>query len=86
MDDDFDPTNLHEVVWALSTRVHPVGRRAIFDHQRVIRLPQCYEEEEYIASKGAKVVFDTLQSKRQLHASFAQGYPPEIRQRVIDNW
>ncbi|MGG1929085.1 hypothetical protein ABFY58_24435 [Enterobacter soli] len=25
VDDDFDPTNLREVVWVLSTRVHPVG-------------------------------------------------------------
>ncbi len=42
VDDDFDPTNLREVVWVLSTRVHPVGRRAVFEDQRVIRLPQCY--------------------------------------------
>jgi hypothetical protein len=74
------------VVWALSTRVHPVGRRAVFEDQRVIRLPQCYDEAEYVAGKGAKVVFDTLQTKRHLHASFAQGYPEEVRQRILDNW
>lgn len=86
VDDDFDPTNLREVVWVLSTRVHPVGRRAIFEDQRVIRLPQCYEEAEYVAEKGAKVVFDTLQDTRHVHASFAQGYPQAVRQRVLDNW
>ena len=86
VDDDFDPTNLREVVWALSTRVHPVGRRVIFDDQRVIRLPQCYTEEEYASGKGAKVVFDTLQNKRHLHASFEQGYPQNVQQRVLDNW
>ncbi|MBD1405421.1 UbiD family decarboxylase [Leclercia adecarboxylata] len=86
VDDDFDPTNLREVVWVLSTRVHPVGRRVVFDDQRVIRLPQCYEEEEYVAGRGAKVVFDTLQTTRHLHASFEQGYPEEVRQRVLDNW
>ncbi|WP_370425731.1 UbiD family decarboxylase (plasmid) [Pantoea vagans] len=86
VDDDFDPTNLREVVWALSTRVHPTGRRVVYEDQRVVRLPQCYEEEEYVAGKGAKVVFDTLQSKRHLHASFAQGYPAEVQQRVLDNW
>ena len=52
----------------------------------MIRLPQCYEEEEYVAGKGAKVVFDTLQSTRHLHASFEQGYPEEVRQRVQENW
>lgn len=86
VDDDFDPTNLREVVWALSTRVHPVGRRAIFDDQRVIRLPQCYDEAEYVAGKGAKVVFDTLQTTRHLHASFEQGYSEAVRQRVLKNW
>ncbi len=39
-----------------------------------------------MAGKGAKVVFDTLQTKRHLHASFDQGYPQEVRQRVLDNW
>lgn len=86
VDDDFDPTNLREVAWVLSTRVHPTGRRAIFENQRVVRLLQCYKEEEYVAGKGAKVVFDTLQSSRNLHASFEQGYPEEVRQRVLANW
>jgi 4-hydroxy-3-polyprenylbenzoate decarboxylase len=86
VDDDFDPTSLREVVWVLSTRVHPVGRRVVFDDQRVIRLPQCYEEAEYVAGKGAKVVFDTLQEKRHLHASFDEGYPEAVRQRVLDSW
>ncbi len=86
VDDDIDPTNLRDVAWVLATRVHPTGRRAVFDDQRVIRLPQCYEEEEYIAGKGAKVVFDTLQERRHRHASFAEGFPPEIRQRVLEKW
>lgn len=86
VDDDFDPTDLREVVWALSTRVHPTSRRVIYKNQRVIRLPQCYDEEEYAAGKGPKVVFDTLQSKRHLHASFVQGYPAEVQQRVLKNW
>jgi len=85
VDDDFDPTNLREVVWALSTRVHPVGRRAVFEDQRVIRLPQCYDEAEYVAGKGAKVVFDALQAARHRHASFDQGYPEDVRQRVLAN-
>lgn len=86
VDDDFDPTNLREVAWVLSTRVHPTGRRAVFDNQRVIRLPQCYDEAEYVAGKGPKVVFDTLQTQRHLHASFEQGYPEEVRRRVLANW
>ncbi|WP_017349204.1 UbiD family decarboxylase [Pantoea sp. A4] len=86
VDDDFDPTNLREVAWVISTRVHPTGKRVIYENERVIRLPQCYTEEEYVAGKGPKVVFDTLQSERHRHASFDQGYPEEVKQRVLDNW
>jgi len=86
VDDDFDPTNLREVAWVLATRVHPTGRRAVFEDQRVIRLPQCYEEREYVEGKGPKVVFDTLQTVRHRHASFDQGYPEAVRQRVLANW
>lgn len=86
VDDDFDPTNLREVAWVLATRVHPTGRRAVFEDRRVIRLPQCYQEQEYLAGKGPKVVFDTLQTTRHRHASFAQGYPEAICQRVLENW
>ncbi|WP_380178270.1 UbiD family decarboxylase [Kalamiella sp. sgz302252] len=86
VDEDFDPTNLREVAWVLATRVHPTGRRAVFEDQRVIRLPQCYEEREYVDGKGPKVVFDTLQSIRHRHASFAEGYPEAVRQRVLANW
>lgn len=86
VDDDFDPTNLREVAWVLSTRVHPTGRRAVFENQRVVRLPQCYTEEEYVKGKGPKVVFDTLQTARHLHASFEQGYPEDVRQRVLAHW
>ena len=52
----------------------------------MIRLPQCYDEAEYVAGKGPKVVFDTLQTQRHLHASFEQGYPEEVRRRVLANW
>jgi 4-hydroxy-3-polyprenylbenzoate decarboxylase len=31
-------------------------------------------------------MFDTLQTTRHLHASFEQGYPEAVRQRVLDNW
>ncbi|WAH61743.1 hypothetical protein LZ023_39700 (plasmid) [Pseudomonas silvicola] len=57
----------------------------MFEDQRVIRLPQCYDEAEYVAGKGAKVVFDTLHFGA-IYASFAQGYPEEVRQRILDNW
>lgn len=90
VDDDIDPTNLEDVVWALSTRIHPTGGRVVFENQRVVRLPQCYTEEEYEARLGPKVIYDTLQpapeAGRHLHASFEQGYPEALRQHVLRHW
>jgi 4-hydroxy-3-polyprenylbenzoate decarboxylase len=87
VDDDIDPTSIDDVVWALATRVHPTGRRAVFEDQPIVRLPQCYREAEYEARRGPKVVFDTLQPEdRHLHASFEQAYPEALRQRILANW
>lgn len=87
VDDDIDPTSIKDVVWALATRTHPTGRRAVFENQPIVRLPQCYLEEEYQARRGPKVVFDTLLPEdRPAHASFEQGYPQAVRERVLDNW
>ncbi|WP_312936108.1 UbiD family decarboxylase [Pseudomonas sp.] len=87
VDDDIDPTSIKDVVWALATRVHPTGRRAVFEDQPIVRLPQCYREEEYVARRGPKVVFDTLLPEdRPAHASFEQGYPEEVRERVLAHW
>ncbi|MGW4337407.1 UbiD family decarboxylase [Rhodococcus koreensis] len=90
VDDDIDPTNLSDVVWAISTRVHPTGRRAVFEDQRIVRLPQCYEEREYASGQGPKIVYDLLLPAfgegRDLHSSFEQGYPEELKQHVLAHW
>lgn len=89
VDDDIDPTKLSDVVWALATRVHPTRRQVRFDDVRVLRLAHCYEEDEYVAGTGPKIVHDTLQppvGERDLHASFDQGYPADVRERVLAHW
>ncbi|WP_338556543.1 UbiD family decarboxylase [Erwinia sp. E_sp_B04_7] len=87
VDDDIDPTSLKDVVWAISTRVHPTGRRVVFEDQPVVRLPQCYTEAEYQARRGPKIVYDTLQPVgRHRHSSFAEAYSAELQERVLANW
>jgi 4-hydroxy-3-polyprenylbenzoate decarboxylase len=90
LDDDIDPTDLPELTWAIATRVHPTGRRAVFEEQPVAPLMMGYTQEEYAAMLGPKLVHDGLQpplgAGRLLHNSFAQAYPEEVRRRVIENW
>jgi len=90
VDEDIDPTNMADVMWALATRVHPTKRRCVFPDQRLTRLSVCYGEEEHSKSRGDKVVFDTLLSSiaegRDKHASFDKAYPEELKVHVLKNW
>jgi UbiD family decarboxylase len=90
LDDDIDPTDLAELTWAIATRVHPARRRVVFEDQFITPVIQTYTDEEYAAGHGPKVVYDALQPPvgggRLLHSSFAQAYPADVQQRVIENW
>ena len=85
-DDDIDPTNISDLLWALGTRIHPNLRQ---EHWPVPILPwyQCYTEEERHAGRGPIVVHDglltTLEDGEARPATFDSLYPAELRQRVL---
>ena len=86
LDDDIDPANTSDVLWALGTRIHPHLRQ---EHWPVPILPwyQCYTEEERHSGRGPIVVHDGLLpavGDGTAHpATFDTLYPPEIRERVL---
>jgi UbiD family decarboxylase len=86
LDDDIDPSNTSDVLWALGTRVHPNLRQ---EHWQVPILPwyQCYTEEERHSGRGPIVVHDGLvdaiEDGHALPATFDNLYPPEVRERVL---
>jgi UbiD family decarboxylase len=86
LDDDIDPTNTSDVLWALGTRIHPNLRQ---QHWSVPILPwyQCYTEQERHSGRGPIVVHDGLLPPvgdgRARPATFDTLYPPEIRERVL---
>jgi UbiD family decarboxylase len=86
LDDDIDPSNTSDVLWALGTRIHPNGRQ---QHWPVPILPwyQCYTEAERHRGQGPIVVHDgllpALEEGRARPATFETLYPPEIRERVL---
>ncbi|CAE6816760.1 UbiD-like decarboxylase [Paraburkholderia aspalathi] len=85
-DDDIDPSNTSDVLWALGTRVHPNLRK---EQWQVEILPWylCYTEEERHSGHGSIVVHDGLlppmTSASPRHATFDTLYPAEIRERVL---
>ena len=86
VDDDIDPSNTSDVLWALGTRVHPTLRQ---EHWPVPILPwyQCYSEEERHSGRGPILVHDCLLPPvgdgRAHPATFDTLYPAEIRERVL---
>jgi 4-hydroxy-3-polyprenylbenzoate decarboxylase len=89
-DDDIDPSDPAELTWAIATRVHPTGRRAVFEESPIMWMAMCYSPPEQRSMTGPRVVYDCLQPApgegRFAQSSFAQSYPEELRRRVIENW
>ncbi|MEV6026081.1 UbiD family decarboxylase [Streptomyces sp. NPDC052036] len=89
LDDDIDPANEADLLWALATRLHPKERSAAWDGV-VLPFMACYSEEERKAMRGPSVVHDGLLPAwgegRLHHSSFAQAYPADVRRKVIDHW
>ena len=91
VDDDIDPSDLKQVVWALGTRHHP-DRRVKLDDQTIFPLVAYLSAEEKAAAVSSRVIyncltpFHTWEADRQpVEASF-RGYPEELQQQVIDQW
>jgi UbiD family decarboxylase len=86
LDDDIDPSNTSDVLWALGTRIHPTLRQ---EHWPVPILPwyQCYTEQERHSGNGPIVVHDGLMASIEdgeaRAATFDNLYPQEIRERVL---
>jgi 4-hydroxy-3-polyprenylbenzoate decarboxylase len=86
LDDDIDPSNTSDLLWALGTRIHPQLRQ---EHWPVPILPwyQCYTEEERHGGRGPIVVHDglltALEDGEARPATFDSLYPAELRARVL---
>jgi 4-hydroxy-3-polyprenylbenzoate decarboxylase len=87
LDDDVDPTDTDELVWAIATRTHPSRGHAHFDAEPIIPLMMCYSDEERRSHSAAKTAYNCLLSEpgpnRPRRLGFKHNYPPEIQQAVL---
>ncbi|SER36296.1 4-hydroxy-3-polyprenylbenzoate decarboxylase [Lentzea xinjiangensis] len=85
VDDDIDPANDRDVMWALGTRFHPSGRREEW-HGPILPLLASYSNEERQRGSGPVVVRDGLLAAagegRPVESSFANSYPEAYRERA----
>ena len=81
VDDDIDPSDTSDVLWALGTRVHPSLRQEQWPVE-ILPWYVCYTEEERHSARGAIVVHDGLlpasHSKTVRPATFDSLYPEHI--------
>lgn len=92
VEDDFDFTDVGQVVWAFATRAHPHHGEIYFPHRAQNNLPLFLEPDEKFSYHTTKVVHNCLladrfaKHERPVAADLAHGWPPEIQQRVLDGW
>jgi len=92
VDEDINPMNMDEVIWALTTRCHP--GKGIFSTGSAWGIPLLpflsqYEKDHYL---GYEVLFDCTWPKDwpeetiPIKASFDQVWPKHIQDLVLKNW
>ncbi|MBI4532553.1 MAG: UbiD family decarboxylase, partial [Candidatus Melainabacteria bacterium] len=60
VDDDIDPSNINEVVWAFASRAHPVDGQFLFPDQPPFPLQLFVTSEEKVTRKSTKVIYSCL--------------------------
>lgn len=89
LDDDIDPTNVADYLWAIPTRSHP-AKRQIVERGDILPLLACYTDEEKHSHTGDRVAHDCLLPApgkgRLRNSSFEGAYPKELQQRVLELW
>lgn len=90
--DDIDPTNEAEVLWALTTRVHPGEDYVVLSSEPMAPLPVWLKENEKTSMVSAKTVIVGLtrdewsDGEKPVRADFAHNYPAETQDKVLANW
>jgi UbiD family decarboxylase len=91
VNDDVDPTNLQELVWAFAMRCHPGSGEVYFNKESTSPLVAFLTSAEKHAETSTKVVYNCLPPEDwgenlPKRSSFTGSFPQELQQRVLTNW
>jgi UbiD family decarboxylase len=90
--DDVDPTNPGEVLWALTTRVHPGDGEIMFAAEPANPRNAFLKDNEKVAMFTTKSVLNGLARDEwspdviPVRADFDNLYPAALKQRIIEGW
>jgi 4-hydroxy-3-polyprenylbenzoate decarboxylase len=91
--EDVDVTNLEEVFWCLTTRIHP-GRNITIENGTPSNaaMPFLNPEERKEYSTASRVLFDATfpfewsEEETPIIIDLEHAWPAEVRDKVLDNW
>lgn len=88
VDDDIDPSDSDQVLWAFSTRCHPQRDAHFYQHQKTLPLLHYLKAAEKKDMSSTKVIFNALLPgfDRSYVSSFEHNVSSELQQKIITNW
>ena len=91
LNDDVDPTDTREVLWAFATRCHHTMGNVVFENIPTAPLIAYLRAGEKMNSASTKAVYNGLPPDEfgdglPVRSSFRRAYPKEIVERVLTRW
>jgi UbiD family decarboxylase len=91
LNDDIDPTNLQQLVWAFATRCHPRTGAVHFGKEIISPLVAFLKTAEKQAGISTKVIYNCLppdewEDHLPKRSSFSGSFPRELQEKVLTNW
>jgi 4-hydroxy-3-polyprenylbenzoate decarboxylase len=90
--EDVDVTDMEDVFWCLTTRLHPERGIQVHQHTPSLSVWPWITEEERQRRACPRVLFDATfppelpEEKRPIIIDFTHGWPEDIQQRVLQRW
>ncbi len=91
VNDDVDPTNLSELVWAFATRCRPDTGHIVFQNENTNPLVAFLKAGEKMSFHTAKMIYNCLApddwgDNLPRRVNFKRSWPAAIQQQVLANW
>jgi len=88
VDEDIDPSDSNQVMWAFSTRCHPQNDAHYYEHLRTLPLLHYLNAAEKKDMSSTKVIFNGLLpgfDSTEI-SGFKYNVPTELQEKVLSNW
>jgi UbiD family decarboxylase len=91
IDDQIDPSDARELIWAIATRLHPTQSATFIENVPIMKHTGSISPEERLLGYGTKVIYNCLGPFPAGNfipkaTTFRSGWPLDIQERVLSKW